>query len=157
MDRNFQGELDVSSLPNEGFQIQCKQETLFIERVMPFNPQKFKTEKPPVLKKSKYNILVLYVDGLSRKHFIRSFPKVTKLLSDKKFLRQKNIELFQFIKMHSISHITVENTEAFVMGTISNNTKAKRKDISQINYFNMPSIQEDFGKCGWATVKIDDR
>lgn len=86
-------------------------------------------------KKLKYkNIIIMFLDTLSRAHFLRKFPKT------KHFFEQfskyepnplkKNISVFQFFKYQSIHHFTDPNIKAAYYGA-----KVRQNGIHFANYF----------------------
>ena len=106
-----------------------------------FNIKKNKTlikEKKLILKKTKHNllyknILIVFIDTLSRAHFHRKFKKTTKFLnqfSNYKGNVGKNMTIFQFFKYNSIYYYTDPNIKAAYYGA-----KYNGKGIHFANYF----------------------
>ena len=67
------------------------------------------------------NVLVIFIDTLSRPHFYRKFPKTAKFL--KKFtsyeenFEKKNMTVFEYFKFHSLTPWTEPNLKAAYYGT----------------------------------------
>ena len=91
-----------------------------------FNIQRNKTlikEREKIIKKKKLlykNILILFLDTLSRAHFHRKFPKTIKFLN--KFSKyetnesKKNMTIFQYFKYNSLFTYTDPNLKAAYYG-----------------------------------------
>ena len=65
-------------------------------------------------KKSLFNnVLIIYEDALSKKHFLRKLPKTSKLIEQymyyNKDINEKPISSFQFFKYHNLGKFTVKN------------------------------------------------
>ena len=70
------------------------------------------------------NVLVMFVDTLSRAHFFRKLPKTTSFLNQfskyEKDFKKKNMTIFQFFKYHSLRTFTDPNVKAAFYGVKSN-------------------------------------
>ena len=109
---------------------------------MYFKVRKNKTlikEREEILKKlinpPKYkNIIILFLDTLSRAHFHRKFIKTINFLDQFSKYEpnpcKKNMTVFQFFKYHSINSFTDPNIKAAYYGA-----KSKGKGIHFANYF----------------------
>ena len=80
------------------------------------------------------NVLVMFIDTLSRAHFFRKFPKTTVFLNqfskyEQNYLK-KNMTIFQFFKFHSLRTYTDPNLKAALYGAKSNG-----EGIHFVNYF----------------------
>ena len=80
------------------------------------------------------NILVMFLDTLSRVHFHRKFPKTIKFLEQfSKFEPnplKKNMTIFQYFKYHSLNSFTDPNLKAAYYGS-----KVRGKGIHFANFF----------------------
>ena len=104
-------------LNNKGAEILfniTKNKTLIAER-------KKKINKNHILYK---NVLVMFIDTLSRAHFFRKLPKTTSFLNQfskyEKDFKKKNMTIFQFFKYHSLKTFTDPNIKAAFYGAKSN-------------------------------------
>ena len=64
------------------------------------------------------NIIIIFIDAISRQHFFRSFPKTIKFL--KKFIQYKNnkgLNTFEFLKYHTFRPYTHSNVIPMFYGT----------------------------------------
>ena len=107
-----------------------------------FNIKKNKTlikEKKLILKNNKdnllyQNILVMFIDTLSRAHFHRKFRKTTRFLNQfSEYMpnhKKKNMTIFQFFKYNSLYYYTDPNVKAAYYGS-----KFNTKGIHFANYF----------------------
>ena len=73
------------------------------------------------------NVYIIYIDGISRNHFLRKFKKTSKLI-EKMLFSNKNKEKkykkynsFQFMKYHVLNGYTMENNFPFIYGNYMNN------------------------------------
>jgi hypothetical protein len=113
-------------LNNEGGQIIVKiqkNETLINERAKATNSSK-------ILYK---NVLVIFLDTLSRVHFFRKFPKTVSFLNQfskyEENYSKKNMTIFQYFKYHSIGTNTDPNIKAAYYGA-----KRNGKGTHFVNY-----------------------
>ena len=73
------------------------------------------------------NVYIIYVDGISRNHFLRKFKKTSKLIEKmlythkKKEIKYKNYNSFQFMKYHVFNGHTMTNNIPFIYGNYANN------------------------------------
>ena len=90
------------------------------------------------------NILMVYVDGVSRPHFLRKFKKTSKFISQ--FIEYNNtskFQSFQFFKVHSYPGHTVGNLYRMIYGKPVQIKKSK----SIIHYFK---------ENGFITAQVND-
>lgn len=73
------------------------------------------------------NVYIIYIDGISRNHFLRKFKKTSNLI-EKMLYNNKNKEnkykkynAFQFMKYHVFKGYTIENNFPFIYGNYKNN------------------------------------
>ena len=80
------------------------------------------------------NILIIFLDTLSRAHFYRKFPKTIKFFNQfsryERNYTKKNITIFEFLKYHSLKDYTDPNLKAAYYGS-----KNDCKGIHFVNYF----------------------
>lgn len=132
-----------------------------------------------------FNILIVYVDSLSRRNLQRFLPKTTELFNDRQFFKEHNTTMYQFLKYHSMYTSTTDNLKAFIAGISSLRTitkeqsKGKRPpfqytvntsgfapDDLEAQYFgspdttfdeeNFPTLQKHFRDEGWFTAHVDN-
>lgn len=63
----------------------------------------------------KLNVLFLFMDSVSRRHFFRRLPKSVKALEE--MHESGHSELYQFFRFHSVGFHTGPNSRAFYTGT----------------------------------------
>ena len=132
-------EIQITLTKNGGridFKIQ-KNETLIKERtkIIQNNNLKYK------------NVLVMFLDTLSRVHFLRKFPKTKEFLSQffkyEENLKKKNMTIFQYFKYNSLFPFTDPNLRAAYYGArykdngihFSHYFKKKGYIIGRVNTF----------------------
>ena len=129
-DKNGKGKITMKITPNE---------TLIKERRELSKKSKSKIK----------NILIMYIDAISRNHFKRKFPLTSKLIE--KYLYKKNekkkektkLNSFQFLKYHNFKAITQKNVIPMFYGNSD-------KELNQIN------ILEQIKKNGFITAQSID-
>ena len=103
--------------------------TINLKRNETLSKQRKKISKE---KKSLYkNILIIYVDAVSRNHFKRKLSKITKIIEPymkyNKKEKEKQYTSFQFLKYHTLQALTYPNIKAMFYGI----------EISQTNGTNL--------------------
>ena len=90
------------------------------------------------------NILVIYIDAVSRPHFIRKMKKTTEFISQfMGYNNNKNFQSFQFFKVQSYPGVTKGNLYRMIYGKPIEAKKSK----SIIHYFK---------ENGYITAQIND-
>ena len=83
------------------------------------------------------NIYIIYIDGISRNHFLRKFKKTSKLIENMLYSKKnkeekyKKYNSFQFLKYHVMDGNTQGNNFPFVYGNYMN----KETGISMTKFF----------------------
>ena len=78
-----------------------------------------------------YNVLIFYIDNISRAHFHRAFPKLTKWLSQFTPEKEANLEAVEFFRYHSIGRITSKAGPGMYFG---------------VNKIHVPDDRENIGR-----------
>ena len=84
------------------------------------------------------NVYLLYIDGISRRHFIRKLVKTTKLIEKSLYTKKKkngiykNFNSFQFFKFHNFE----EHTKGNILPLFYGNQESSKNKISIVKYFN---------------------
>ena len=78
-----------------------------------------------------YNVLIFYIDNISRAHFHRAFPKLTKWLSQFTPEKEANLETVEFFRYHTIGRITSKSTPGMYYG---------------VNKIHVPDDRESIGR-----------
>ena len=88
--------------------------------------------------KTKFNnVYLIYIDAISRKHFMRKFKKTSKLIEKMlntntiKKENYKNFNSYQFLKYHTFVDNTIGNNFPLIYGT----TPEIKKGISMTKFF----------------------
>eukprot|EP01028_Stygiella_incarcerata_P013191 TRINITY_DN81607_c0_g1_i1.p1 TRINITY_DN81607_c0_g1~~TRINITY_DN81607_c0_g1_i1.p1 ORF type:complete len:731 (-),score=151.15 TRINITY_DN81607_c0_g1_i1:1238-3304(-) len=97
------------------------------------------------------NVVIAYFDAVSRRHFIRKFPKTVQFLN-KKFGngRSKDVgEFHEFFRYHARGIMTHPNDVAIFCGQLS----SKKWPNGVVD---VPTIWEKYASGGYGTVHIDN-
>ena len=77
-------------------------------------------ERAEISKKSKTffkNIIIIFIDAISRQHFLRSFPKTIKFLKNfTQYKNNKGLNTFEFLKYHTFRAYTHSNVIPMFFG-----------------------------------------
>lgn len=127
---NGRGSLDISGMQEEAFRVYCNGESRLESRVVDFRLQnKAEADKQPLPKSARtpFNILIVYIDAVSRRNLQRQLTKTTELLNDKAFFDQHNTTMYQMLKFHSVYTSTTDNLKALFSGITSLRTISREQ------------------------------
>jgi hypothetical protein len=155
--------------PHEVFRVTCGKEFYEPNSKIVFYPRR----KPEVVERSRkilkekkpeqepLNVVIMFLDAVSRKHFQRKFPQTVavmeSLYKDYKTTKDpKSTGIFQFFRYHALDFSTDDNTKALYLGRTVKGTEPELVHERFANASVAPPIWFNYRDNGYVTVRIDN-
>jgi hypothetical protein len=113
--------------------------------------QRKEESKPPI---PDYNVLIFYIDNLSRAHFHRALPKLSAWLSEFTPEKEADLQAVEYFRYHTIGRITSECLNAVFYGQSEINIKGDAQYVSRFYSDNgfITGIQRD--ECEYEAEQV---
>eukprot|EP00762_Andalucia_godoyi_P005639 ANDGO_06450.mRNA.1 hypothetical protein ACA1_203060 len=148
--------VDVSNSDSESFLLACysdsasgREETsedLVLTRVVKSTSSKHTEAFNPAQNLGmnlRPNVILLYLDTLSRRHFFRKLQKTAAVLE--RLSAESDVDVFQFFRYHAVGITTVPNDKALFLGISEYSTEKEAKPIWEL-----------FSESGYKTAHVDN-
>lgn len=107
--------------------------------------------EPPL---PEYNVLIFYLDNISRAHFHRALPKLSEWLSQFTPDKQADLQAVEYFRYHTVGRITSEACNALFYGQNQVSISGDSQYISRFYSENgfITGIQRD--ECGYQSEQV---
>lgn len=172
--------MDKDVYPHESFRVSCSKSFEEVHSKIVFFPRR----RPEVIQRirevkgkessdgdetkkkktpTKLNVIALFMDALSRKHFQRKFPKTIKVMeriqSEYEAGGKSNMDttgIFQFFRYHAVDFSTDDNTRAMWTGRGKFGLSKEQIETVFKNTTVLPPLWHTFKDRGYVTARLDN-
>ena len=92
---------------------------------------KIEREKANLPEVPEQNVLIFYIDDISRVHFHRAMPKLTEWLSQFTVEKEADLEAFEYFRYHTIGRTTTKATPGMYYGVNTDHVPDDRENIGR--------------------------
>jgi hypothetical protein len=152
---NVEFTLNLDNPYNHELEIEVKRNQTRVDELLKLRAklgEKRKEEsKPPV---PDYNVLIFYIDNLSRAHFHRALPKLSAWLSEFTPDKEEDLQAVEYFRYHTIGRITHESLSGTFYGQSNVEIEGDEQYISRFYSENgfITGIQRD--ECEYQAERV---